>query len=108
VENASGQMVAHVTPAASKRYVYDALGQLTDVQDTITGLATCAARKYGYDARGNRGLPAQSSARAPNTISGHHCRLGLAKERSNDTSPSVHTAIVHAFTAERHACYLSG
>ncbi|TKJ19010.1 DNRLRE domain-containing protein [Blastococcus sp. CCUG 61487] len=54
LENSSGQMVTHVTNAASKRYIYDALGRLTDAQDNIGGTSVCAARKYTYDARGNR------------------------------------------------------
>jgi RHS repeat-associated protein len=47
-------MVTHTTPAASKRYSYDALGRLTDVQDSITGLTSCTARHYAYSDRGNR------------------------------------------------------
>jgi RHS repeat-associated protein len=54
VENAAGQMVTHATPAASKRYSYDGLGRLTDVQDTLSETGLCTARKYGYAPRGNR------------------------------------------------------
>lgn len=54
LENSSGQMVTHATPAASKRYNYDALGRLTNVQDSISGTSLCVARTYGYDPRGNR------------------------------------------------------
>ncbi|WP_155858948.1 DNRLRE domain-containing protein [Candidatus Blastococcus massiliensis] len=54
LENSSGQMVTHTTNAASKRYIYDALGRLTTAQDNIAGTSLCAARTYGYDARGNR------------------------------------------------------
>ncbi|SDE72436.1 intein C-terminal splicing region/RHS repeat-associated core domain-containing protein [Blastococcus fimeti] len=54
LENSSGQMVTHATPAASKRYNYDALGRLTTVQDTLSGTSLCVARTYGYDPRGNR------------------------------------------------------
>lgn len=54
LENSSGQMVTHATPAASKRYNYDPLGRLTNVQDTMSGTSLCVARNYGYDARGNR------------------------------------------------------
>ncbi|TFV63134.1 DNRLRE domain-containing protein [Geodermatophilus sp. DF01-2] len=62
LENSAGQMVTHATPAASKRYTYDALGRLTDVQDTLTGASLCVARKYGYDPRGNRSLLATAAS----------------------------------------------
>jgi RHS repeat-associated protein len=54
IENSAGQMVIHTTPAGSKRYTYDALGRLSDVQDTVTGLSSCTWRQYGYSDRGNR------------------------------------------------------
>ncbi|TFV61641.1 UNVERIFIED_ORG: hypothetical protein E4P37_18920 [Bacillus sp. AZ43] len=54
LENSAGQMVTHATPAATKRYVYDSMGRLTDVQDSLSGIATCVARKYGYSDKGNR------------------------------------------------------
>lgn len=54
LENAAGQMVTHATPAATKRYSYDALGRLTSVRDSITGTSVCVARTYAYTPRGNR------------------------------------------------------
>jgi hypothetical protein len=47
-------MVSHATPAASKRYSYDALGRADRLQDTITGTSSCVASKYGYSERGSR------------------------------------------------------
>ena len=65
VENAAGQWITHTTAAGSKRYTYDRLQRLTDVQDTVTGVGMCTARKYGYNNRAGR--TSLATAVAPTT-----------------------------------------
>lgn len=54
VENSDGQWVTHTTAASTKRYAYDRMNRLTDVQDSITGLNSCTRRQYGYNNRSGR------------------------------------------------------
>lgn len=54
VENSSGQWVTHTTSSGTKNYVYDRLGRLTDVRETIVGLSSCTARQYEYNVRAGR------------------------------------------------------
>lgn len=52
VENAAGEWVSHTTAASTKRYTYDALHHLTQVQDTVAG--RCTTRQYAYNDRAGR------------------------------------------------------
>ena len=52
VENAAGEWVTHTTAASAKRYSYDGLHHLTEVQDTVAG--ACTTRQYGYTNRARR------------------------------------------------------
>jgi RHS repeat-associated protein len=54
VANGSGEWVSSTTDASSKRYSYDRVGRLTDVQDTTPGVGVCTWRRYGYDTRAQR------------------------------------------------------